>query len=132
MGQKPSQQKGRSEHFSRIPDSVLLDVELSAFARCVYAFLAGRTRGSKPATCGVRLIAEQLGMSKNTAHAALCDLETRGHIVTKSTGKQRRSYILTSAIFHSTVVIAEAAGEITETSISDGVVYRRIIKSRSA
>lgn len=129
MGQKPYQQMGRSEHFSRIPDSVLLDRELSAFAVRVYAFLAGRTRGNKPAVCGVRLIAAKLGMSKNTAAAALVDLEARGHVTPRVEGKQRRSYRLTSQIFRNSVV-SEAGGEVIETYESDGVIHKQLIKSR--
>ena len=132
LGQLPDQKLGRPEHFSRLPDSVLMDPELLPTAKMVYAFLAGRTRGaSGTATAGERLIARSLSLSRTTVSCSISALESRGHLVPKGSGKQRRSYSLTSAIFRRDW-FGSSAGEVIRYSRdgNDGPVYKQIVKSR--
>ena len=87
------------EHFCRIPDSVLLDQELTPAARCVFAYMAGRAHVGTVSTTGIRKIAKSLGFSRSTVEAALKQLIVQKHVTRAATGKQRSSYNLTSEIF---------------------------------
>lgn len=50
---------------------------------------------------GQRLIAQQLGLSKNTVTAAIRELAQRGHVAVDGSGKAARWYQLTSPVFAS-------------------------------
>lgn len=119
------------EHFSRIPDSVLLDKRLSPYAVRVYALLAGYTRGDGVATVGIRWIAEKTAMNKDTVTSSIAELEAAGHLSpSKRAGKPiRGAYRLTAPIFRKSV-IGEAAGQQVEYYVSDGVEHKREVVSR--
>lgn len=97
-GQKVNGKSGH-EHYSRTPDSVLYDKELSFGARCVYAVLAGAVHQGTTAKVGQRLIARKLGMHQETACLCLQELRDRGHITVVGEGKARRIYHLHSDVF---------------------------------
>ncbi len=89
----------QQEHFNRVPNSVLFDVELSLAARCVYAFVAGSVHQGTTAKVGQRLIAKKLGIHQETVRLALQELECQKHLTIIGTGKERRVYHLHSNIF---------------------------------
>ena len=99
LSQKLVQKSGKQEHWNRIPDSVLEDVDLSASARCVYTWLAGKIYKGNVASVGVRRIAMKLGFSKTTVASCLLELKERGHIKAGASSKERGRYQLTSNIF---------------------------------
>ena len=125
-----SPQKGQIEHFSRIPDSVLLSRHLSVHARLVYALLAGRSRKYGAVVCGMRMIADKLGISKNTATSAIAELVKQGHVTSLGIGKQRGSYMLASPIFRPKTWTAEVAGEVITYTDHGPVVHKQITQSR--
>lgn len=92
---------GKTSHlrYSRIPDSVLLDCDLTPAARCVYAFLARHVFEGKVARLGQRLIARKLGLNRETVESAIRQLAKRDHLVVVGDGKSRRMYVLSSDIF---------------------------------
>ena len=98
IGQKPSHAVGH-ERYARLPISILHDKDLSAFSRCIYAELAMAVWQGTVASIGQRLIANRLGFSKNTVTAGIRELEARGHITIKRSGKQRYFYHLESPVF---------------------------------
>lgn len=89
----------QTEHWNRTPDSVLFDHELSSDCKCVYAVLAGCTRQGTTATLGERLIAEKLGIHRQTVRKSLSRLAERNHITIRGSGKQGRVYHLHSSAF---------------------------------
>lgn len=89
----------KAEHFSRLPDSVLLDGKISPSAKCVYALLAGSVFQGTTAKLGQVRISKQLGLHQETVRIALRELESGNHITIVGTGKQRRLYHLHSNIF---------------------------------
>lgn len=120
-----------NEHFSRIPDSVLLDKRLSCYAVRVYALLAGYTRNDGVATAGIRWIAEKTAMNKSTVVDSIEALHAAGHIsqATKSGKAVRGAYRLTSKMFYKTWT-GEAAGQQVELYESEGVLHKREVVSR--
>lgn len=120
-----------NEHFSRIPDSVLLDKNLSCHAVRVYALLAGYTRNDGVATAGVRWIADKTAMNKSTVVDAIESLQTSGHIspALKSGKAVRGAYRLTSSLFRKSWK-GEAAGQHVELYESEGVLHKREVVSR--
>lgn len=87
------------EHFSRIPDSVLLDGELTGEARCVYAYLAGCIWEGTTTSVGMRLIATKLNFHQQTVRKAILLLADRKHLTICGSGKRRRLYHLHSDVF---------------------------------
>lgn len=85
--------------YCRIPRYVLFDKELSAYARCVYAFLAGSVWEGRTASVGQRRISRMLGISRGCVAAGIRELALRQHIEIVALGKKRTVYILTSVIF---------------------------------
>jgi hypothetical protein len=99
-----SDQKARgnsvhSEHWNRLPDSVLYDRQLSLASRCVYAVLAGAVHQGTLAKMGQRRISKLLGIHQETVGFALRDLADRGHITISGGGNRRRGYHLNSDVF---------------------------------
>jgi hypothetical protein len=88
-----------SEHWNRLPDSVLYDRRLSLACRCVYAVLAGSVHQGTVAKMGQRRISKLLGIHQETVALALRDLEARGHITITGNGNLRRTYHLHSDVF---------------------------------
>ncbi len=98
-GQKVNGKSGQCEHWNRLPDSVLYDVELSAVARLTYAVLAGAVHQGATVKMGQRLIAKRLGFHQETIGLALLELKDRGHIEIRGDGRHRRLYVLHSDVF---------------------------------
>ena len=88
---------GQIEHFSKIPDSVLHDHELSTAARCVYAQLSGSCHSTQSVSIGHRRIALLLGLTRPTVAKALKDLKMAGYIAISGGDKSRCTYVLMSA-----------------------------------
>lgn len=99
VAQKVGGSVAQMEHWSRTPDSVLCDHDLSSDCKCVYAILAGCTRQGTTATIGERLIASKLGIHRQTVRKSLAKLAERKHITIRGVGKERRIYHLHSNIF---------------------------------
>jgi len=87
------------ECFSVIVDSVLYDVKLSSKAKLVYAVLAGDVRDGNVASMSYHLIAEKLGLHRESIGLAIEELKERKHITVVQCGQKRRRYILTSNRF---------------------------------
>lgn len=98
-GQKVRGNSVQCEHWNRVPDSVLLDAELTPAARCVYTFIAGSVHQGTTAKVGQRLIARKLGFHQETVALAIKELELRKHLTVFGTGKERRGYHLHSNVF---------------------------------
>jgi DNA-binding transcriptional regulator PaaX len=79
--------------------SVLHDHNLTFSARCVYAELALHVYQGTTARIGERRLAKLLGASRNTVADGLAELAKAGHIVIAGSGKDRRTYHLTSKVF---------------------------------
>lgn len=81
-----------------VPDSVLEDSDVDAYARSVYATLARAIRPDTKnlVTMGIRLIAEKSNMNPHTTHKALRVLECKGHITAYQEGNGRATYALSS------------------------------------
>lgn len=91
---------GQREHWNIVPDSVLMDRELSFAARCVYSVLAGSLRReSNVARIGQRRIGQLIGMHQETVGVALGALHDRGHIEIVGENQKRREYVLNSNVF---------------------------------
>lgn len=97
--QKVRGNSAQTEHFNRLPNSVLLDKDLSLAARCVYAFVAGSVHQGTTAKVGQRLIAAKLGIHQETVRLALRELEENKHLTIIGAGRERRVYHLHSNIF---------------------------------
>lgn len=87
-----------SEHWSKIPDSVLFDGRISFAARCVYATLAGSAHRGGTATIGQRRVAGLLGSHQETVLLAIRELEKVGHVELIGSGQARRGYRLMSGL----------------------------------
>lgn len=103
-GQKVSEKTGHAidwdkNHFARTGESVLYDHRLSFSARCIYSTLARHTKQGTVARIGIRRIANLLGADKSTVSKGLAELENLGHIAIHGTGRDRRTYHLTSSLF---------------------------------
>ncbi len=84
----------KTEHFSKLPDSILRDHRLSASARCVYALLSGSCHASTNISIGYRRIGELLGFSRGTVSAALRNLKEIACISSSGGNKSRCTYVL--------------------------------------
>lgn len=91
--------KTSQNRFGRTPDSVLFDKDLSASARCIYAYLARSVFQGSVARFGQRRIAKDLGFNRETVGTALHELQKRGHLSIVGEDKERRTYVLHSHIF---------------------------------
>lgn len=86
--------------FSRVPWTVLTDPKLSSFAVRVYAILAAHVFEGSTARIGIRAMARFAAMGKNTANAAIKELEERGHIsIVEMAAGHRNVYVLRSEMF---------------------------------
>jgi len=115
-----------SEHWNRLPDSVLFDRRLSLASRCVYAVLAGAVHQGTVAKIGQRRICKLLGIHQETVALALRNLAARGHITINGSGNRRRTYHLHSDVFGQ----KQRAG--IEVVISSPSGMRRLATVRSA
>lgn len=88
------------EGYTRVPESVYKDCELTPAAKCVYAVLARTTWQGNVVKMGQRLIAKTLNLSTVTVNHCIAALIARGHIVQAKPGRGLRStYHLTSSVF---------------------------------
>jgi DNA-binding IclR family transcriptional regulator len=78
---------------------VLCDPKLSAYAKCVYGVMALNVFQGNVAKIGQRLIANKLGINKDTVCKAVAELVERKHIGVIGKGRQRRWYSLLSAVY---------------------------------
>lgn len=92
--------------YGMTPREVLEDRSLSVAARLVYGWLALERFGGNTVSKGNRLIAERMGLHRETVARSVIELELAGHIAINGVGKQRRVYILLHEIF--SAVAAEA------------------------
>lgn len=118
-------QHTRKPRYSRIPDAVLLDTELSASARCVFAYLARSVFQGATVIVGQRKIAKHLGFARSTVVAAIAELVSQKHIKAKGDGQRRRLYILLSPVF------SQKQGKVNEV-VSGPNGYRRVSVERKA
>lgn len=116
--------------WSKVPHSVSRDKELSRAALVVFVELAAWTGNGKNAvTRGLRPIGDAIGMDKATVRRCLDELAARGHIQIVGSGNARRRYVLQSRIFRN-VHRGEAAGEVIEVWVEDGVTHKRLVQAR--
>jgi len=101
-GQEVNGKSGHSDHWNKIPDSVLHDKRLSTSARCVYAVLAGSCHHGNKVTLGQRRIAGLLGIHQETVGVALEELKRVGHIKIDGERQSRRVYTLLHSAFSAT------------------------------
>lgn len=100
MGRFLSRTEGHLIRFSRIPWTVGTDPKLSSFAVRIYAILAAHVFEGNTARVGIRALARYGAMSKNTANAAIIELQQRGHIqIVRMGSGQRQMYVLQSEMF---------------------------------
>jgi hypothetical protein len=92
-------QSSKLEKYSRIPDSVIGDPELSASDGWVYIILARYVFQGTIVEMGLRRIARLSKLDKGTVAESLQKLQERGHLKIIGKGKKRRAYHLTSNLF---------------------------------
>lgn len=86
--------------FARIPESVLLDSELSPGDVKAYAVLSMHVYEGNICCIGQRRIAEMAGVNRRTLRRQLTSLAKRGHISTSIVHLKRRNvYQLNSPVF---------------------------------
>lgn len=86
--------------YSKIPDTVLLDRELSLSSIKVYTFLSYWGKGKTSVYVGVRKVAEKCGLSPSAVVNATKQLHDRRHITKLENERGKRSgYRLDSEVF---------------------------------
>ncbi len=105
-----------SERYGRGPDSVILDVNLSDFAKVVYVLIARHVFQGNTASIGTREMARLLSTTQSRVTRAVRELIAAGKVENRRVKRgQRGMWVLPSSIFaqkqgKQTVVVSSPSG----------------------